>query len=158
MFLLKQPHTLLRHLKMQRVLVSLSLELRERRHHIFQIVDAYLTTTIKSAICTTGHMPISQSQSADTHLSANPACSCANRLKSVINRSIASFMCRCRTETQIGSSSVSSASRFSVPPTVFVYLYLLVSSCTVVTTAIAMYVAHLYFTPSSTFSRSFTIA
>jgi hypothetical protein len=38
--------------------------------------------------------------------------------------SIASFMCKCRTEHHTGSLSSNSASLSSIPPIVFVYLYL----------------------------------
>ena len=55
----------------------------------------------------------------------NPACSCTNLPKSRINVSIASFICRCLTDTQTGSSSVNSACFVSFPPTVFVYVYLI---------------------------------
>jgi hypothetical protein len=90
-------------------LLSLRLELRQRRQHILEIVHI--------DICASNQVS-GLSRRNPTH-PLNPACSWANFPKSVINVSMASFMWRCRTDTQTGSASVNKASFCSFPPTVF---------------------------------------
>ncbi len=97
-----------------------------------------------------------------THLLRNPACSCVNALKSLINLSIASFMCMCRTSVQILSASERVAVLSSIAPSADLILYLRGKRSSGQLggewRARLRVVAHRYVVPSSTGRRSLTMA